>query len=88
MKVISQRELRNQNATIARDVANGETFEVQRHGKTAMYVVPSEIYEALATDGEMRCTSRASMKFDWDTAQQRNVNLTESLAELRELEEW
>ena len=41
MRIISQRELRNDNAEVMRGVEAGETFVVTRHGKPVARVVPA-----------------------------------------------
>jgi len=87
VRTISQRELRNQNAEIAREVEQGETFEVQRHGKTAMYVIPPKIFESMNVDNEMKCTSRAKKRFDWGQGANKSTKLSDALSELRHLED-
>lgn len=49
MKVISQRELRNDNAAIMRGVEEGETFTVTRRG------VPVALITSYRPDQDLRC---------------------------------
>ncbi|CAB4743685.1 unannotated protein [freshwater metagenome] len=41
MRIITQRELRNDNAAVMRDVEAGESFLVTKHGKPVARVVPA-----------------------------------------------
>lgn len=45
MRIITQRELRNDNAAVMRDVEAGESFLVTKHGKPVARVVPAGVDE-------------------------------------------
>ena len=49
MKTISQRELRNDNAAVMRDVERGETYTVTRRG------VPVAILSPISEHSDLRC---------------------------------
>lgn len=45
MRTITQRELRNDNAAVMRDVEAGETFLVTKHGRPVARLVPAGVEE-------------------------------------------
>ena len=49
MRTISQRELRNDNAAVVRDVQDGESFTITRRGVPVARLVP------LAAGTDLRC---------------------------------
>lgn len=58
MKVISQRELRNDNAKIMESVEHGETYTVTRRG------VPVARLGPIAEDSGLRCVKPAKKRLD------------------------
>ncbi|MFZ5846558.1 MAG: type II toxin-antitoxin system Phd/YefM family antitoxin [Actinomycetota bacterium] len=55
MKIISQRELRNDNAEIMRGVQRGETYTVTRHGVPVARLGP-------VSAGDLRCDRPAKKR--------------------------
>lgn len=56
MKVISQRELRNENAEVMRGVEQGETYTVTRRGVPVARLVP------LTVESDLRCDRPAKKR--------------------------
>lgn len=56
MKIISQRELRNDNAEVMRGVERGETYTVTRHGVPVARLVP------VGRGGDLRCDRPAKAR--------------------------
>lgn len=58
MKTISQRELRNDNATVMREVERGEVYTVTRRG------VPVARLGPITDDSDLRCVKPATKRLD------------------------
>ena len=58
MRSISQRELRNDNAAVIREVEQGVDFTVTRHGVPIAHLSP------LSNQSELRCVRHATKKLD------------------------
>lgn len=58
MKIISQRELRNNNATVMDDVERGEAYTVTRRGVPVARIVP-----LTGDDAGLRCIRPATARF-------------------------
>jgi len=58
MRSISQRELRNDNAAVIREVEQGVDFTVTRHGVPIAHLSP------LNNQSELRCARHATKKLD------------------------
>lgn len=58
MKTISQRELRNDNAKVMRDIEEGETYTVTRHGVPVARIAP------ITDDSDLRCVKPAKQRLD------------------------
>jgi prevent-host-death family protein len=56
MKIIGQRELRNDNAAVMRDVERGETYTVTRRGVPVAFLLP------ISEDSDLRCIRPAKRR--------------------------
>lgn len=74
MRSISQRELRNDNAEVIREVEGGESFTVTRRGVPVARLVP------LSESVDIRCERPAREQPRWsDVARVRATAVTEDL---------
>lgn len=74
MKTISQRELRNDNADVMREVEEGESFTVTRRG------VPIAVLAPISNDGGLRCVRPAKSRPDFRKI--KRVSIEGSTAEI------
>lgn len=74
MKTISQRELRNDNATVMSGVENGETYTVTRRGVPVARLVP------ITDASDLRCDRSARKRATYSGASR--VRLTIPSAEI------
>lgn len=63
MRTISHRELRNNSATVLREVRGGEVLEVTNHGEVVAVLVPPCLtpYERLVAAGKVRLPTGESV---------------------------
>jgi prevent-host-death family protein len=79
MKTISQRELRNDNAEVMRNVEQGESYTVTRRG------VPVARLSPIQPDADLRCVRPAKARPIYSRARRPRLSTTsaELLEELR-----
>jgi prevent-host-death family protein len=79
VKVISQRELRNDNAAIMRGVEEGEVYTVTRRGVPVARLVP------IVDGADLRCVRPAQRRLDFGRLQRvtAGVSTATILADLR-----
>lgn len=65
MKIISQRELRNDNAEVIRGVEGGETYTVTRHGVPVARLLP------VSGESDLRCDRPVRTRTVWATRPRR-----------------